>query len=82
MKRKLLVTLCILAICLLSCQKNTTDENLLTGIYAPVLSELGRDDTTVASAMVPVADGYAFVMKSMDEEFSECLTILQVDENG
>lgn len=82
MKRKLLVALCILAICLISCQKNEANENLLTGIYAPVLSELGRDDTTVASAMVPVADGYAFVMKSMDEEYNESLTILQLDENG
>lgn len=85
MKRKLLLALCLLTLSICSCQKDTADENLLTGIY----------DTAVEGAysyIVPAEDGYYAVewqdnTKSYEAVFdgaevSVYLNLVHLDENG
>lgn len=72
MKKKLLVLLCLLTLCLCSCQKDTTDENILTGIYAPVFEYPYAE-------LIPIQDGFYTVeyvnTAGLDEDHCYLLTL-------
>lgn len=72
----------LLPLLLISCGTKEPNDNILTGLYAPVLEELGTENTTKASAMVPYGDGYAFVRIDQDESYQESMTIVHVDAKG
>lgn len=84
----ILLTLCLL-LCAYNVGKTIDDPNILTGIYAPVLTGLGTEDTIAASSLVPWEDGYAFAVqesnafhRTADEEYRETLSICHVAEDG
>ncbi len=79
-----LLTLCLL-LCACNTGKTIDDPNILTGIYAPVLTGLGTADTIAASSLVPWQDGYAYAVWEIQrttDTYSETLSICHVAEDG
>lgn len=68
----MLVLLCILPLILFSCQKDTTDDNILTGIYAPVFEYPYAE-------LIPTQDGFYTVeyvnTAGLDEDHCDLLTL-------